>query len=110
VQQKAFKFTVSGSIKMQVAGSNKLPEGMLPYTAQLDKPAAAISAKDMRSSSSKSQMELSGPLLSPEERLWLGTASDFVTPQLIVSAPQVIGMYHNNRHKRRLIYTLTTPI
>lgn len=86
-----FKFTPSGSVRLQIVGSNTLSESSLPYSHRMERPIAALVAKDLRGYNrekiTKLDHELNGDVLSPDERLWLGTACDLVSPQLLVCRP-----------------------
>jgi hypothetical protein len=95
-KQAEYKFTTSGSVRLQIAGSVQLSESSMPYSHRLEKPVAALVARDMRATGrerlTKLDHELNGPILAPEERHWLGTAIDFVNPQQIVCKPEWVTL------------------
>lgn len=89
-----YKYTVSGSVKVHIDGSNFLSEVYHPFCKKFSKPVASIMATDLRDiqliKPTKVDIDLTGDLLSRADKNLLGSVSNFTIPQVVIAQPKWI--------------------
>ena len=93
---KAYKFLVSGHLNACVEGADEADDQIRPYSVKAKKVFRAYNLADFRHVKAKqgtvtaAEFDLSGGVLTEEERYWLGTTYNFRSPSILAAMPQWI--------------------
>lgn len=98
----AYTFLVSGHLNVCVEGADETDDQIQPYSVKAKKVFRAYNVADFRHVKAKqgtvtaAEFDLSGGVLTDQERYWLGTTYNFRSPSILSGMPQWIVLPVND--------------